>query len=899
MPREDEAGLVEAPPGWPVSCALAAVEQGCATPTESGWSVSLALDALARTLAGHARAAGVEAELEGPLREALMQRRLAFDPAVMRAVLAGNRPAFSFLRLDWPEAPSERAGVLSAAAEAIAAGGRIAMSGEAGADAAAAALEGLTRALRPQEDGPTALLHALEPSLAAEPLRLEDADVAAQLRTFAREGRTFADAAVSDLAARVLAAGASEGSLLRALALGAGDVHGWSESPRVAASAADDAALAGGRLRCTPAPLEPGGRYAPLPGGAAFCATINFAAFAPDDAHGLAETTRLAVQVIEGLHHARGGRGGADRGCVLNSVGLAEALLRAGEGFDTAAGRDRAAAMFSLVFAAAVTESARLAEERGPCAAWRSHRATLLARIEDARNALHSLCARLHQAPAVHAASLLESLSLAKGLRHAVLMGAAPDPAAAQLLGALSSGLEPLPVPTRSSAWREAASAALTRLGHRPEAASQLLAHACGVGSLAEAPHISLEALRARGLNEPALLAVEDAAHTCFDIRSAVHPAVLGRDFCQEALGAPEDLLRERPRDLLSWLGFTAAEIRAANAWCCGVGALRDWTGLARGEEDVFSSDRELGVDARLRLAAAVRPFVFGALTQRLPIDLPQARRFAGLVEAARAAGLDMALLEPKLPALAPPRRQNTDRSSTQAAAETKAPAPVTMFAPGGTQPLPADAAARRRLPDRRKGYIQKASVGGHKVYLHTGEYEDGSLGEIFIDMHKEGAAFRSLMNNFAISVSIGLQYGVPLEEYVDAFLFTRFEPSGAVRGNDSVRHATSILDYLFRELAVSYLGREDLGHVDPFEARGDGLGAAQDAAKLISKGFSRGKTPDNLVTLTPRGQTAPRPPHYSGDPCTACGHYTMLLVGPDRQVCAACGSQAEAASQR
>lgn len=489
---------------------------------------------------------------------------------------------------------------------------------------------------------------------------------------------------------------------------------------------------------------------------------------------------------------------------------------------------------------------------------------------------------------------------MAKGLRHAVLMGAGPDPGAANLLGALSSGLEPLPAPTRSRAWLEAVAAALARLGHRPEAANLLLAHACGAGSLAEAPHISLEALRARGLNEPALLAVEDAAHTCFDIRSAVHPAVLGRDFCCEALGAPEDLLRERPRDLLSWLGFTAAEIRAANVWCCGVGALRDWTGLARGEEDVFAVDRELGVEARLRLAGSVRAFVFGAITQRLPVDLPQARRFAGLAQAAREAGLDMALLEPKLPALAPPRRLTAEKAAPEQPGAEKTAASITVLSPMGSGPaLPAPSAERRRLPDRRKGYIQKASVGGHKVYLHTGEYEDGSLGEIFIDMHKEGAAFRSLMNNFAISVSIGLQYGVPLEEYVDAFLFTRFEPSGAVRGNDSVRHATSILDYLFRELAVSYLGREDLGHVDPFEARGDGLGTAQDAAKLISKGFSRGKTPDNLVTLTPRGQAAPRPPHYSGDPCSACGHYTMLLVGPDRQVCAACGGQAEASSQR
>jgi ribonucleoside-diphosphate reductase alpha chain len=163
----------------------------------------------------------------------------------------------------------------------------------------------------------------------------------------------------------------------------------------------------------------------------------------------------------------------------------------------------------------------------------------------------------------------------------------------------------------------------------------------------------------------------------------------------------------------------------------------------------------------------------------------------------------------------------------------------------------------RRRLPDRRKGYIQKSIVGGHKVYLHTGEFDDGEIGEIFIDMHKEGAAFRSLMNNFAIAISLGLQYGVPLEEFVDAYVFTRFEPSGPVQGNDQVKHATSILDYIFRELAISYLGRQDLAHVDPRESAVDAIGrgvdhekAQAEATKLISKGFSRSTVTDNLVVL-------------------------------------------------
>jgi ribonucleoside-diphosphate reductase alpha chain len=150
----------------------------------------------------------------------------------------------------------------------------------------------------------------------------------------------------------------------------------------------------------------------------------------------------------------------------------------------------------------------------------------------------------------------------------------------------------------------------------------------------------------------------------------------------------------------------------------------------------------------------------------------------------------------------------------------------------------------RERLPNRRKGYTQKAAVGGHKVYLRTGEFDDGRLGEIFIDMHKEGAAFRAMMNNFAIAISLGLQYGVPLEEYVEAFTFVKFEPAGMVIGNEAIKTATSIIDYVFRELAISYLGRNDLAHVDPSEISNTSLGRGMSEGRLpVSKGLTRGQT--------------------------------------------------------
>jgi ribonucleoside-diphosphate reductase alpha chain len=177
----------------------------------------------------------------------------------------------------------------------------------------------------------------------------------------------------------------------------------------------------------------------------------------------------------------------------------------------------------------------------------------------------------------------------------------------------------------------------------------------------------------------------------------------------------------------------------------------------------------------------------------------------------------------------------------------------------------------REKLPNRRKGYTQKAIVGGHKVYLRTGEYEDGRIGEIFIDMHKEGAAFRSLMNNFAIAISLGLQYGVPLDEYVDAFTFTRFEPAGMVQGNEAIKNATSILDYVFRELAISYLDREDLAHVTPADLTTTSVGgggnseetgpAEPPAAKYVSTGLVRGKPNEKLVVVRGGADVAPTEP--------------------------------------
>jgi ribonucleoside-diphosphate reductase alpha chain len=403
-----------------------------------------------------------------------------------------------------------------------------------------------------------------------------------------------------------------------------------------------------------------------------------------------------------------------------------------------------------------------------------------------------------------------------------------------------------------------------------------------GARSLANAPALSLEALARAGLSDHAIAALEAALADAVSLGQAFAAALSGAEI--------EKLTQGKSGDVIRALGFSSAEVARAQAHVFGVASLADAPGLDPGHARIFAPAPATAVIA---MAQAVAPALIGPFA--LELRQPGAAR-ADLIARAAQLGASLVVAEPepfRLPAIA--------RETSAAPIPLRLDLPRPSTAPS---PTPDHARAeRRRLPDRRKGYIQKASVGGHKVYLHTGEYDDGALGEVFIDMHKEGAAFRSLMNNFAIAISIGLQYGVPLEEFVDAFVFTRFEPAGEVKGNDQIRHATSILDYIFRELAVSYLDREDLAHVDPYSVRHDGIGKgaveAEAAVKLISKGFARGAAPDNIVMLTSRRSAerdrkleAPAAPAYLGEACKACGHFTLAHDPASGDiVCQACGA--------
>ncbi len=425
---------------------------------------------------------------------------------------------------------------------------------------------------------------------------------------------------------------------------------------------------------------------------------------------------------------------------------------------------------------------------------------------------------------------------------------------------------------------------ALRGLGYKEHEIAEIEAYAVGHGSLAQAPAINHGSLKAKGFTTEDLAKVESGLATAFDIKFVFNKWTLGEAFLTKTLGVPAEKLDDPAFDLFAHLGFSKKDVEAANNHVCGTMTVEGAPHLKPEHLPVFDcanpcgriGKRYLSVESHIRMMAASQPFISGAISKT--INMPN----EATVEDCKASYMLSWRLALKANALyrdgsklsQPLNAQvlgDTDDEQEDLAEALFANNPATQRATALAEKLTkrvaeleADLVAaqnqshlqeRQRMPGRRKGYTQKATVGGHKVYLRTGEYDDGQLGEIFIDMHKEGAAFRSLMNNFAIAVSLGLQYGVPLEEYVEAFTFTRFEPAGLVQGNETIKNATSILDYIFRELAVSYLTRHDLAHVDPREIVGEtGLGSGDDAtdaqldldlpesvSRVVSKGFMRG----------------------------------------------------------
>ena len=395
---------------------------------------------------------------------------------------------------------------------------------------------------------------------------------------------------------------------------------------------------------------------------------------------------------------------------------------------------------------------------------------------------------------------------------------------------------------------------ALANLGYSQSQIDDVISYAVGAGSLKNCQAISINALRDKGFGDAEIEKVEAAMESAFDVKFAFNRFTLGDDFCKDSLGFTDEQLNDFNFNMLEALGFDKDAVEAANMHVCGSMTLEGAPHLKEEHLPVFDcanvcgrlGKRFLSVDSHITMMAAAQPFISGAISKT--INMPNSATVEECGEAYMLSwrlGLKANALYRDGSKLSQPLSSGLiddleEDEETVEALDT----PVAAAAPQVIEKIVeriVHNAEREKLPQRRKGYTQKATVGGHKVYLRTGEYEDGRLGEVFIDMHKEGAAFRSLMNNFAIAVSIGLQYGVPLEEFVEAFTFTRFEPQGIVSGNDAIKMSTSILDYTFRELAISYLDRHDLGHVDREDLDVTTTGSGEAQSDLVNKVTSRG----------------------------------------------------------
>ncbi len=674
----------------------------------------------------------------------------------------------------------------------------------------------------------------------------------------------------------------------------------------------------------------------------------------------------------------------------LGYANIGGLLMNMGHGYDSDEGRALCGALTAIMTGTSYATSAEIAGELGPFAGYKRNAKHMLRVIRNHRTAAygktdgyedlavkpvaldHANCPdkRLVE---LAKASWDEALRMGEehGFRNAQTSVIAPTGTIGLVMDCDTTGIEPdfALVKFKKLAGggyfkiiNRSVPAALEKIGYTSSQIEEIISYAVGHGTIGNAGGINHTSLMGHGFGPAEIEKIETALPSAFDIRFVFNQWTLGEAFCRETLGIPAEKLADPTFDLLRHLGFTKEAIEAANDHVCGTMTLEGAPHLDPEHYHIFDcanpcgkkGKRFLSVGSHIHMMAAAQSFISGAISKT--INMPN----DATIEDCQAAYELSWSLGTKANAL---YRDGSKLSQPLAASLVEDDEEAEEVLATGSTDEKAKVLAekiiekviikevisreREKMPQRRRGYTQKANVGGHKVYLRTGEYEDGQLGEIFIDMHKEGAGFRAMMNNFAIAVSVGLQYGVPLEEFVDAFTFTKFEPAGMVQGNDSIKNATSILDYIFRELAVSYLDRTDLAHVKPEGASFDDLGRGEEEGvrnftevpnsggqspievlkQVASTGYLRKRVPHELVVLrggqsqavaldandpvaslqsiVPETRTAgtalasgtvavdPRTKAkmqgYEGEACGECGNYTLVRNGTCMK-CNTCG---------
>jgi ribonucleoside-diphosphate reductase alpha chain len=649
----------------------------------------------------------------------------------------------------------------------------------------------------------------------------------------------------------------------------------------------------------------------------------------------------------------------------LGYANLGGLLMNMGLSYDCDEGRALCGAITAIMTGAAYRTSARLAEEMGSFKQYEKNKRHMLRVVEnhkiaaDGKNKKYELvnvkpipldAKNCPDQTLINEARNLwsETLELGRvsGFRNAQVTVIAPTGTIGLIMDCDTTGIEPdfALVKFKKLAGggyfkiiNQSVPRGLDVLGYSQKQKEKIIEYAVGNGSLKGCPNINTASLLGHGFSRQEIERIEDALPSAFDIKFVFNQWTLGQAFCQETLGIPTEKLNDPSFNLLQHLGFSKNEISEANDFVCGTMTLEGAPYLKDKDLKVFDcanpcgklGKRYLSVESHIYMMASAQSFISGAISKT--INMPASASIDDCKAAyelswslgvkANALYRDGSKLSQPLSSALIDDEEETKDQTVESIREKIVEKIV----------FKEMAKERLKLPERRKGYTQKAVVGGHKVYLRTGEYSGGNLGEIFIDMHKEGAAFRAMMNNFAIAISVGLQYGVPLDEFVEAFTFTRFEPAGLVQGNDSIKNATSILDYIFRELAISYLDRNDLAHSVPednldtlgsqiqlsdskTENRGDKSGDSLKIIKEISSsGYLRKRFPTELRQATPADKkeiigetqnlgsvkefsevssqrTKARLQGYEGDSCNECGNFTLVRNGTCLK-CNTCGS--------
>jgi ribonucleoside-diphosphate reductase alpha chain len=537
----------------------------------------------------------------------------------------------------------------------------------------------------------------------------------------------------------------------------------------------------------------------------------------------------------------------------LGYANLGTLLMLLGIPYDSDEGRSIAGALTAILCGHAYKVSAEMAGSKAPFGGFTKNREPMLRVMGMHRDAAYAIDRELCPEPLWRAACAdwddAVRLGQQHGYRNAQATVLAPTGTIGLLMDCDTTGIEPdfALVKFKKLAGggyfkivNQSVPEALRRLGYSELEVQEIVAYVVGTNTLLGAPHVNRASLKKAGLADDELAKVEAALPGVFDLDLAFSPWVLG-EAALERLGAPA---RPKPGfSLLRHLGFTPAQIEEAGEVIVGHMTVEGSPHLRDEHYAVFDcanrcgkkGQRFLAPMSHVKMMAATQPFLSGAIskTVNLPheatIDDVQKVYEEGWRLGLKAIALyrDGCKASQPLSAMSDSAKEAKEAARDEAARLPEARVEVRAEARTELVPLHRlpDAVrptgVRVRLPKKRSGFTQEAKVGGHKIFLRTGEYLDGTLGEIFVDMHKEGAAFRSLMNCFAMAVSVGLQYGVPLETFVEQFTFTRFEPQGMVEGHDNVRMATSIIDYVFRVLAIEYLHRYDLAHVPPTVAEG------------------------------------------------------------------------------